>query len=144
MFTIRQGTFAEAVAISQQIPEFEQPYGVEEYHKRLPKQPYLILIAEQKGDLLGFKVGYERNQDGSFYSWMGGVLPAYRRMKVAKALADAQEAWAKEQGYHSIRFKTRNCHKNMLLFALNNGFYILAVDPKAEIAQYRIWLEKRI
>ena len=71
--------------------------------------------AEVDGEPAGFKVGYER--ENYFYSWMGAVLPAYRRLGIAQKLADQQEKWAKSAGYTTIRFKTRNHHKGMFIFA---------------------------
>ena len=129
-----------AVYISRQISELEAPYGVGEYEKRFNGTPHLLLAAYDGETPIGFKAGYER--DGYFYSWMGGVLPAYRRAGVAKALADAQEIWVKEQGYDSITFKTRNVHKAMLIFALSNGFNIIAAEEKEVVAANRIWLRK--
>jgi len=92
--------------------------------------------------LAGFKVGYER--DGYFYSWMGGVIPGFRRNGIALALAIEQENWARAQGYTSVTFKTRNIHKAMLSFSLNNGFNIIKVDPHEDVAQHRIWLKKML
>jgi GNAT superfamily N-acetyltransferase len=91
---------------------------------------------------VGFKVGYQREIDGSFYSWMGGVLPDFRRRHVARLLAEAQEKWAAGHGYRRITCKTRNRHKAMLLFALKNGFRITAVEPQPDPDENRIWLEK--
>lgn len=137
---IRHCTIAEAVACSRRIPELVNPYDTIEYERRLPGVPHLLLLAESGGEMAGFKVGYER--EGTFYSWMGGVHPAYRREGVAKLLAREQEDWAKQQGYRHIRFKTRNYLKPMLIFALTNGFYISAVEKRADPLSNRIWLEK--
>ena len=141
---IRTGSIAEVVALSRQIPEFDTPHGEDEYRKRLTEKRYLILIAYMENQAAGFKVGYEKESDGSFYSWMGAVLPAYREAGVAKALALVQEDWAREQGYAKIRFKTRNRHKTMLLFGIKNGFQIVAIEPRDTIAEYRILLEKNL
>lgn len=118
-FVIKTGTIEEVVAISKLIPEFDNPHEASEYIKRLADKKYLILIAYDTDKPVGFKVGYEKYPDGSFYSWMGAVLPAYRRHQVAKKLAEVQETWAKENGYSKIQFKTRNRHTAMLLFALS-------------------------
>lgn len=141
---IRPGTISEAVVISLQVPELTDPYREEQYRDRLTGVPHLILVAEEKGSLLGFKVGYEREPDGSFYSWMGGVLPSGRGRGVAAALQKAQHQWATEQGYTLIKFKTRNKHKAMLQFALKHGFYLTEVEPFDDPAESRIWLEKRL
>jgi len=75
---------------------------------------------------------------------MGGVLPDFRKLGVAKALADRQELWAQQQGFEKVIFKTRNSHVGMLIFALKNGFQIIDVTPKAQLRDYRILLEKTI
>lgn len=141
---IHPGTIKEAVQVSLQVPELTSPYGEEVYHRRLSGIPYLILVAEEGGILVGFKVGYQRDPDGSFYSWMGGVVPDARGRGVALALQKEQHEWARVQGYHTIRFKTRNRHKAMLHFALKHGFYLTAVEPFPDPGESRIWLEKRL
>lgn len=143
-FTIREGTIEEVVQLSQQIPEFTNPHTAEEYNKRLYAVPHLILVACNAQHPVGFKVGYQREPDGSFYSWMGGILPQYRRKHLAQQLATYQENWARTQGYTHIRFKTRNRLKNMLIFSLRNGFDILRVENKPSIEEYRIVLEKKL
>jgi GNAT superfamily N-acetyltransferase len=137
---IREGTIAEAVAISRLLPEFDEPPAEEEYHRRLDKVPHLILLAFVADQPAGFKVGYEK--EGAFYSWMGGVLPRFRRRGMARMLADRQEHWAKKQAYSQITFKTRNQHKNMLTFALQNGFDIIGFKQKEQVAANRILLRK--
>ncbi len=140
---IQEGTIENILTVYPAIPEFTDPPDQAAYERRLFHAPkHLILIAFDGNLPVGFKAGYERETDGSFYSWMGGVLPAYRQHHVAKQLANVQEAWAKENDYHTIKFKTRNRHKAMLLFALKNGFQIITVEPKENIAEYRISLQK--
>lgn len=137
---IKVSDIATAVKISQAIPEFIGPPPTAEYEKRLSKVPHLILVAYDGTKAIGFKVGYERN--GEFYSWMGGVLPSYRRRSIARRLAQTQEEWAREQGYKSVTFKTRNQHKNMLLFALRQGFNIIGFKEKGDVLTNRIILQK--
>ncbi|MEM1215357.1 MAG: GNAT family N-acetyltransferase [Bacteroidota bacterium] len=137
---IKTGDIAAAVALSERIPEFIHPPQAKEYTRRLSKVPHLILIAYDQDRPVGFKVGYER--DGHFYSWMGGVLPSCRRRGAALRLAEAQETWAREQKYNSVTFKTRNQHKNMLVFALRRGFDIIGFKEKEDITANRILLRK--
>jgi len=86
---IREGTIAECIEISEKIPEFSSGnYDEAAYLQRLSNTQYLILVAEKDQQVVGFKVGYDRYQDGSFYSWLGGVLPEYRKDSVATQLAD--------------------------------------------------------
>lgn len=138
--SVRQGTIEEVVAASRCLPEFSEPYGAVEYQKRLGGKRHLILVAVAQNRVVGFKVGYEREE--TFYSWMGGVLPAFRRQGVATVLAEAQEEWVRQQGFSSILLKTRNCHRDMLIFALKRDFQITGMIPKETIGQSRIWLQK--
>ena len=140
--SIKSVDISTAVRISQQIPELENPHPESEYRKRLKAVPHLILAAFHESKAVGFKVGYER--DSIFYSWMGGVLPEWRRYGVAQKLAMIQEEWAQKKGYGIIRFKTRNRHKAMLIFALKNGFFITGFEKKGAMPDWRILLEKEL
>jgi len=138
---IVSGDLENAFNLSQQIGEFETPYSIDEYEKRL-KNSSLILTGEIGGKVVGFKVGYDRYKDGSFYSWMGGVLLDYRRKGVASVLAVFQEKWAIDNGYKSIKLKTHNKHEGMLSFAIEGGFQILNCKPHKNIGEVKILMEK--
>ena len=142
--TIKQGSIEQVVNLSMQIPEFNNPHQYSEYEKRLTNIPHLIVIAHIKNKAVGFKVGYQRENDGSFYSWMGGILPGFRKQGIARLLADYQEDWARKQGYTKVKMKTRNRLKPMLFFALGNGFNIIGVDEAESVDENRIHLEKRL
>ncbi len=143
--TIREGNIEEVLSLYPFIPEFGQPPAREMYEQRLFKaRHHLILIAYDQNTPVGFKVGYERDADGSFYSWMGGVAQSHRRFGIAQLLLEAMELWAKERGYHVLRFKTRNYLKPMLIFGLKNGFHIYELEPQPELKDYRILLQKEL
>lgn len=139
-FTIRVATIEAAAALLAQLPEFTDPPTAADCYERIGSRPYCCLVAEADGRVVGCKLGYDR--DGEFYSWLGGVLPAYRRRGIARGLALAQEAWARRRGYTAIAFKTRNQHKAMLAFALQNGFDVVGFTEKATVATNRILLRK--
>lgn len=142
---IREGTIAECVEISEKIPEFSTGnYNKLAYLQRLSNTQYLILVAEKDQQVVGFKVGYDRYKDGSFYTWLGGVLPEYRKDRIASQLANEQEKWASEQGFRSILLKTRNRFKAMLIFALKNNFLIENIEIKENIEDNRIVLRKML
>ena len=119
------------------------PYGIEEFERRC-SGIHLSLIAEIENQSVGFKIGYDRFKDGSFYSWMGGVLPEFRKKGVASALADFQENWAKGNGYNSIILKTRKKHRVMIAFSMNRGFTITEKIQMDSEEETRIWMEKII
>lgn len=142
---IREGTIAECIEISEKIPEFSSGnYGEASYLQRLSNTQYLILVAEKDHQVIGFKVGYDRYQDGSFYSWLGGVLPEYRKDGIAAQLAGEQEKWVSEQGFSSITLRTRNRFRAMLIFALKNDFLIENIEIKENVEDNRIILRKML
>ena len=143
MIHIREGSFQECVDLSSKIPEFNSPYKIEEYKKRCAGK-YLALIAEIDNQSVGFKIGYDRLNDGSFYSWMGGVLPKFRRMGVAYSLANFQEEWVAENGFSSIILKTRQKHDEMIAFSFNRGFIITEETQITPAEETRIWMKKSL
>ena len=144
MILIREGTIEEVMTLSRAVPEFGEVYRKEAYNRRLSDRLHLILIAEVDGALAGFKVGYQSDIPGILYSWLGGVLPEFRKAGLALAMAEKQEAWARMQGFQTIRFKTRNRFVQMLHFGLSRGFQIVGFEKKGEVADYRILLEKQL
>jgi len=140
---IKIGRLEDAVDLAHQIPEFDNPYNIDEYKKRLLSD-HLVLTAHIENEIVGFKIGYDRFNDGSFYSWMGGVLPENRNQSIAEILADYQESWAKINGYASIRLKTRKKHEAMLSFSKKRGFVITKKIAKIPKEESRTWMEKQL
>tara|TARA_B100000446_G_C10454413_1_gene306461 strand:+ start:28 stop:462 length:435 start_codon:yes stop_codon:yes gene_type:complete len=142
MISIRENELVQAFKISNRIPEFDNPYKLNEYGHRTIGVMHLILTIIYNNEIVGFKIGYDRFQNDSFYSWMGGILPEYRRKGLANALANFQEEWARGNGYHKIKMKTMSKHKAMISFSLNRGFKIASKIAKKSLDGSRIWMEK--
>jgi len=143
MITIDQLTIEEIYPLTLNIPEFASHYPIEKYYERLSNRPHLILRANTANQAAGFKIGYEIGP-GIFYSWVGGVLPDFRRQGVARALANEMEAWLRTNHYHTLHMKTHNQFQNMLLFSIGNGFQITGVEQRENISENRILLEKKL
>ncbi len=140
---VRQANIDELHSVNAQIAEFKTPYPIEVFHERLGKRDWLGLVAEDDGELLGFKLGYD-NGDGVFYSWLGGVLPAARRRGAARLLLHAQESWVLDHGYREIWVKSRNRYRNMLMLLLSEGYQIFDIEPKEQLEDNRIWFRKSL
>ena len=141
-FHIHEDKIDDAFMVSTNIPEFDDPYEILEFSKRLNSTVHLILTAYDDHNPIAFKIGYHRHSDGSFYSWMGGVIPNYRRKGIANILADYQETWAKKKGYSSIKLQTREKHNAMLALAINRGFQIMRRNENKFNFTTRIWMNK--
>ncbi|MFN3997000.1 GNAT family N-acetyltransferase [Algoriphagus sp.] len=143
-FTIREASPSELLWIHERIPEFSGKATLDFYTERLKDRVFLALVAEKEEELLGFKVGYQDTSPDTFYSWMGGVRPEFRRFGIADALAEYQETWAKEKGFNHIYFKTRNRLPTMITFGLKRGFKIIEIIPKGEVDDYRVVMRKEL
>jgi ribosomal protein S18 acetylase RimI-like enzyme len=132
---------AEAAQVVQVIGEFIRKETVETLAQRLAGKRDLILIAEENGQLLGFKIGYELDSE-TFYSWFGGVSSLARNRGVAQQLLDAQEQWVAEQGYGKLTVKSRNQFPAMLRLLLRNGYLIENFEKTEPLAESRIHFVK--
>ena len=141
---VRTGEIDEAVALSRQIPEFHAPYDSSEYERRLGNKG-MVLIAASNETAVGFKVGYDRYLDNvHYYSWFGGVTPAFRRLGIARLLQERMETQVRKMGYRILRFKTLNKHRNMIHFALDSGFYVYSFKEMEDPMESKIYFEKRL
>ncbi len=141
---LREASLEEILQVHQLIPEFPEKVSLDFYQERLANQVHLALVAEANGELVGFKVGYQSGRTQTFYSWMGGVIPEFRRFGIAGALAVVQESWAKEKGFKDVFFKTRNRFPSMISFGIKRGFKIMKVIPKGVVEDYRVVMMKNL
>ncbi|MCJ2378866.1 GNAT family N-acetyltransferase [Vibrio sp. ZSDZ34] len=138
---VRDGTLQEVVTIVERISEFVQKESVDSLQRRLVGKRHQVLLAEQDGTLLGFKIGYELDEK-TFYSWFGGVCPSARRKGVAQSLLNHQEAWAAKQGYTAIAVKSRNQFPSMLRMLIANHYLIADYQLKEPLLESRIHFVK--
>lgn len=123
---IRVATIDEAYSVFVQIPEFGNYYPIEEVKRRLANG-HRVLVAQSGQQLVGFKLGYPKTSE-EFYSWLGGVLPAYRQGGIAQRLLEHQEAWARRAGFTRIAVKSMNKFPSMLRLLIKNGYQVTQVD----------------
>lgn len=138
---VRQASLEEALTVLATIKEFDHVETVESLQARLADQPALVLVAQMNQQLVGVKVGYAKSEV-EFYSWIGGVSPSGRGHGVAQALLEAQEAWVKAEGYKRLTVKSRNRFAAMLRLLLRNGYQLLDLEKKGQVADYRLYFEK--
>lgn len=90
----------------------------------------LVMVARIKQDAVGFFIGMEL-KPSVFFAWLVGVLPDARRMGIASQLMRAAGDWARDHGYHFIRFECTNRHRAMMQFGIAEGYDIIGIrwDP---------------
>lgn len=141
---VQEAPLDDAITLYHTIPEFEGNYKKEAFEKRCHRRDHLILTASVSRRSAGFLVGYDKFGDGSFYCWMAGVQPAFRRRGVLTALMAYQEQWARQRGYRTIRIKTRNSRREMLTYLVKNSFLFVRIVPKEPPEENRILAEKSL
>ena len=109
---------------------------------RLENMPDAVThYAEENNQLVGFKIAYA-TRSKRLYSWLGGVLPEYRRRGVGQALMDFQHAWAKERGYLNVETGTIKNNVPMMMLNLRCGFEIIGTYSRA--GKTRVLMAKRL
>ena len=97
------------------------------FERRFKSRSQLLnLIAEVDGRPVGFLCGLELKPN-TWFTWLAGVLPDYRRSAIATQLIEAEHAWAVEQGYEYVRMECQNQHRPVLQMAITLGFDIVGV-----------------
>ena len=119
-------------------------FNEDKFTKRFSTQKNTSIICfYYEQELVGFKVGYELDET-KYYSWMGGVSNAHRKLGVALALTNEQHAWAKAQGYELIQTKSDNRHKAMMVLNLKTGFDIVGTEKTLLSPVLKILFEKKL
>jgi len=131
------GTVSDVLDVLALTPEFANVIFSDSIGNRLAGRNHLILVARFESKPVGFKVGYEL-ADGQFYSWLGGVIPEHRQMKVASQLRQLQESWAVENGFNSIKVKSMNQFPAMLQMLIGSGYQICGYENNGSITDSKI------
>lgn len=142
-FDFTQGGTAEILPLIERVPELGQVMNAFMLQSRLKGRKALILYAKHHDNPVAFKIGYALS-DSIFYSWLGGVLPQYRRLGVAKQLRERQEAWVKKQGYSRLRVKSMNRFPAMLQLLIAGGYHICGYEDLGDPACSKIIFEKNL
>lgn len=131
-----------AVKVNATITEFDKPYDKAYFEDRYKNSVSLVLVAYVDNQPAGYMVSYDKNNDGSFYCWMAGVDPLFRRLGLLNRMMQYLNDWAKNHGYSKLTIKTRNNRREMLSYLVKAGFNFAEVQLQPSIEDNRILLEK--
>lgn len=143
---IIESSTAQILKLHKQIPEFQNypPQTLEEFDAKLSNKDSLLILAVVDGNQAGYMVGIDDFKDGSFYSWMGAVLPEYRKSGIYTKLREFQEKWAAAKGYKSIKVKTWNRRVSMRIVLAKLGYNIVDLEIRPEVLDNRLMHEKKL
>ena len=110
--------------------------------KMASKPEILIDMAMADSRVIGYKIGYELDPH-TFYSWLGGVDPEYRKQGIAAELMKRQHHTLKELRYTVVQTKTMNKWRSMLILNIRNGFDVMDTYTN-EKGLHKIILEKKL
>ena len=138
MIEIREISVPEFLNLYSLIEEFDIVYTEETLAARYEGKEFLLIGAFLNGEGIGCMAAYEC--DGSFYCWLAGVAPQFRRQGALHSMMGHLVNWARAKGYGAITIKTMNKWKGMLLYLIKNDFRIIHFDE----AKGKISLEKSL
>lgn len=139
---VKEVSIEEAVKVNRNVIEFDgKDTKAEDFERRYQDKDKLIIVAYYENIPIGYIIGYDRDNDGSFYCWMAGVDNNYRRLGALTTLMNYQMNWAKNKGYNKLKIRTRNNRREMLSFLVKNGFNFVSVENREDITENRINLE---
>jgi GNAT superfamily N-acetyltransferase len=122
-----------------------RPGRDEEFFKRRLRGRYnvLLLVAQLDGLPVGFSTGFELKPN-TFFDWLCGVLPEFRRQGIASQLLEAETAWARDHGYSFARLECYNQHRAMLMFCIKHNYDVVGVRWDPDRGDNLVILEKRL
>ena len=141
---VKEVPIEEALKVNSTIIEFSKTFSKNHFEERCKDKEKLVIAAYIDNQPVGYIVGYDRYNDGSFYCWMAGVNPKFRKKGMLKALMEYEDDWARKKGYNKIKIKTRNSRREMLSYLVRNDFYFIEIDSRADIRETRMLLEKEL
>lgn len=102
-----------------------------------------MLVAVLDETPVGFIIGFEL-MPSTYFCWLTGVLPEYRRMGIATQLMQAQQALAMEHNYTLLRFECQNQHRPMLHVAITEGYDLVGIRWDTSTAANVVIFEKEL
>jgi GNAT superfamily N-acetyltransferase len=119
---------------------FEEHRVTEEKFDWVMQRHPLLLVAYDGKQPVGFKLGYAESES-TFYSWLGGVHPEYRRQGIAQDLLTMQEDIMRKSGIKLISFRTYNRFPAMIELGKRNGYHLVKSEQCGDEQKY--WYEKQ-
>jgi len=123
---------------------FTPSRDIEFFERRLRgRTNTLMLVAEVDKHPVGFSCGIELKPN-TWFNWLVGVLPDFRRAGIASQLTEAEHAWAADHGYSFVRMECHNLHRPVLHMAITAGFNVVGVRWDSDRHSNLVVLEREL
>lgn len=109
---------------------------------QIKKQQGLLLIAYDQETPVGFKLGYVIEGSKTFFSWLGGVHPDFRRRGIARSLLKYQEGHVIALGINTIYFTSFDRYSAMMNLGKQNDYVL--VKSALDKGEVKYWYEKQL
>lgn len=143
LMTCKQGSLDDVVQALHAVPEIQSHHLIQSILERISAKQYLALVAYQGNQPVGCKLGYALDDD-TFYSWLGGVIPAHRSKGIAQQLLNEQEVWAREAGFKRLLVKSMNRYPAMLHMLIKNRYQVCGYDDKGTVEVSKVKFSKKL
>lgn len=141
MLVIKEANIEEAVKVHNKVLEFDDNNITKDYFKnRYDGKNQVIIIAYLNNISIGYIIGYNKFNDGSYYCWMAGVDNNYRKQGSLTKMMNYLFNWSKNNNYKNIKIKTRNNRREMLNFLVKNDFNITGVEIRKKYLNLKTYL----
>ncbi|MCF7859798.1 MAG: GNAT family N-acetyltransferase [Candidatus Cloacimonetes bacterium] len=114
------------------IPEFTHKTTTQEISERIKGKDHDFIIVHEKSEPAGFLVAYNIDQK-TYYNWIMGVLPKFRRKGYGRKLIELFESIAKEKGYTVVQVKTTDKFKAMQRLLAEKNYKEIGKDEEGKI-----------
>jgi len=125
--------------------EIFRPQQTQDFFARrfLGRYNLALMFATLDERPVGFISGFELKPT-TYYTWLCGVVPEYRRLGVANQLMEAMESWALEHDYNCLRMECHNRHREVLRMAIELEYDVVGLRWDSERSDNLVIFEKTL
>lgn len=114
------------------LPEFTHKTTAQEIRDKIKGKDHDFIIVHDNDKPAGFLVAYNHDEK-TYYNWLMGVLPEFRRKDYGRQLIEKFESIAREKGYSAVQVKTMDKFKAMQHLLANLKYEKIGLDDKGKI-----------
>jgi len=118
--------------IIHSLPEFTRKTTEQEIRERIEGKDHDLIIIQDENKPAGFLIAYNLDEK-TYYNWIMGVLPEFRRKGFGKKLIEQFESSAREKGYTTVHVKTMEKYKAMQNLLAEMKYQKIGYDDEGKI-----------